>query len=217
MQADLEYHEELLPEAKQDFFAAAQEILNKLPPDIQKELQSKRDQAILDKAPKEDEDEDYPEDVDEENEEMDLEARDIEGVDAVAEQSESEAAPAKDSDLKKLYRKIAAETHPDKSAAKGLGKAGTKIAENIFKKAKEAYKDKNWYLLYSLALDLGLEVDDPTKEHLEWLEEDINSCQSKVKHLSQLIVWVWFTGDEMTKKMAIQNYFQQVYDYSIDI
>ena len=36
--ADLEYHESLLPDAKQEFFASAQEILNNLSPEIQKKI-----------------------------------------------------------------------------------------------------------------------------------------------------------------------------------
>ena len=41
--ADLEYHEELLPDAKQDFFAAAQEILSSLPSEIQEKIREERE------------------------------------------------------------------------------------------------------------------------------------------------------------------------------
>ncbi len=209
--ADLEYHEELLPDAKQEFFAEAQKILDNLPPEVQEQIKNKRDQKIIDDSTGDDEE---AVDAEEDSDTTDLVPSEME-ADEDPEHDELDPPVGKETDLKKLYRRIAAETHPDKSTAKGLGEAGIKIAVNIFKRAKEAYKAKNWYVLYSIALDLGLDVDDPKKEHLDWLKEDIQSGESKVKHLSQLIVWVWYTGDEESKRFALQNYFEQVYGYTI--
>ena len=199
VQADVNYHEELLPEAKQEFFSAAQEVLNNLPDDIQNKFEDKRNQKIIDNARKK------------------LEDNEAVKEDEVETETEAEEPTEKDSQVKKLYRKIASETHPDKCAARGLDTVASKLAENVFKKAKEAYKEKNWYILYSLAIDLGLDVPEPSKENLEWLLEDIKSGEGKVSHISQLIVWVWYTGDEEAKKFALRNYFEQVYDYVIDI
>jgi DnaJ-domain-containing protein 1 len=213
--ADLEYHEELMPDAKQEFFAEAQKIMDGLPADVQQQFKDKRDQKIINESLDENED---TEDVEDESEETDLAITEDETDGAAADDQDETGGPVnRESSLKKLYRKIAAETHPDKSTAKGLDGAGSKIAENIFKRAKEAYKDKNWYVLYSIALDLQLDVEDPKKEHLEWLQEDIKNGKSKVEHMAQLIVWVWYTGDEESKRFALQNYFQQVYDYTINI
>ena len=198
VQADVSYHKELLPDAKQEFFAAAQEILSNLPADVQKQFADKRDQKIID----------------------DTLSKQEASEDEEGEQITEEPVPPpsdKENQVKKLYRKIAAETHPDKCTARGLDVVASKIAETIFKKAKEAYKEKNWYLLYSLALDLGLDVPDPSEEHIEWLKDDIESGEGKVSHISQLIVWVWFTGDEESKKFALRNYFEQVYGYALDI
>ena len=47
--ADLEYHEELLPDAKQGFFEAAQKVLDTLPDHIQKEINDKRNQKIIER------------------------------------------------------------------------------------------------------------------------------------------------------------------------
>ena len=197
VQADVIYHEELLPDAKQEFFAAAQEILNNLPDDVKKQFTDQRNQKIIDDT---------------------LSNQETKEQEKESETEESELTPSdKENQIKKLYRKIAGETHPDKSTARGLDAGASKIAETIFKKAKEAYKEKNWYILYSLALDLGLDVPNPSKEHLEWLEDDIRNGQGKVSHMSQLIVWVWYTGDEEAKKFALRNYFEQVYDYVIGI
>jgi len=215
VQADVNYHEELLPEAKQEFFAAAQEILNNLPDHIKKQFADKRNQKIIDDALNRQEAQEDEEEPTEGNGEAE-EAPDTAEGEPEAE-SQPQASRDKETQIKKLYRKIAAETHPDKCTARGLDAAASKISETIFKKAKEAYREQNWYLLYSLAVDLGLDVPDPSKEHLDWLEDDIKSGEGKVSHMSQLVVWVWYTGDEESKKFALRNYFEQVYGYSLDI
>ena len=94
---------------------------------------------------------------------------------------------------------------------------GNAVLDQIFKKAKDAYESNNWYVLYSLSLDLDLDVPEPTDEHLSWLEEDIKLTAGRVSHMGGLLVWVWYTGDEDSKKFALRNYFEQVYDYTIDI
>ena len=53
VQADVNYHEELLPEAKQEFFSAAQEVLNNLPDDIQNKFERVPDCEFLTKIIKE--------------------------------------------------------------------------------------------------------------------------------------------------------------------
>ncbi len=64
---------------------------------------------------------------------------------------------------------------------------------------------------------MGLPVPDPAQEHSDWLEDDIKFTDDRVSHISQLVVWVWYAGDEESKKFALRNYFQQVYDYTLDI
>ena len=48
-------------------------------------------------------------------------------------------------DIKKLFYKIAAKTHPDKFASSGLAPEELSRIESIFKKAKSSYENGNWY------------------------------------------------------------------------
>jgi molecular chaperone GrpE (heat shock protein) len=116
--------------------------------------------------------------------------------------------------LKKLFYKIADLTHPDKAIARGDSQVQTKRLEAIFRKAKEAYNDLNWYVLYSIALDLGLPVEDPTEETITWLEADIKSTLGKISEIACLVVWVWYVGDTNSKNMAIASYLQQTFDFT---
>ena len=216
--ADLEYHEELLPDAKQEFFAAAQEVLDSLPADVQEKIRREREQKMLEKkraveaAQQQQEDEE----VEEENSSSELLITEEipEGTELNPDVETTEAPEVKQAEVKRMFRSIASVTHPDK-LGNDISSAQKSKLDKVFKKAKEAYTNDNWYVLYSICLDLGLEVPEPTKEHLEWLEEDIKFTSGKISHMGGLLVWVWYSGSEGDKEFALRNYFQQVYDYDL--
>ena len=141
-----------------------------------------------------------------------LESASDDDLEAVTERGELPAI--KESEIKKMFRAIASVSHPDK-LGKDVPSAQKVKLDKIFKKAKNAYTNGNWYILYSISLDLGLDAPEPTKEHSEWLEEDIKFTQNKVSHIESLLVWVWYSGDEDSRKFALRNYFQQVYDHTL--
>ena len=218
VQADLQYHEELLSDAKQEFFMAAQKVLDSLPPEVQKKINDERNKKIITRN-KEEEDK-ASEDTDEEEgpplSKLLMTEEFPEGIELNQAMGKAEMPEIKESEVKKMFRAIATVTHPDK-LTKSVSKREKKKLDQIFKKAKDAYESNNWYVLYSLSLDLDLDVPEPTDEHLSWLEEDIKLTAGRVSHMGGLLVWVWYTGDEDSKKFALRNYFEQVYDYTIDI
>ena len=131
----------------------------------------------------------------------------------------AEEAPDPDDDkadeLKKLYRKIAAVSHPDKAKASGASDREADRLEKIFIEAKQAHDKGNWYLLYSLALDLDLDVADPTQVLLDWLEEDIRQTMVSVSAFQNVLAWMWYNGSDQTKQVALTNFFEQVYGISL--
>ena len=151
--------------------------------------------------------------TDEENENTETALEDhpdIENLSAEDEPEELPAQPQKISELKKLFHKIAALTHPDKSAAKGLAPEEAKRLEGLFKHAKSAYESENWYILYSLATQLGIEVKSITEQHLDWVEDDIKATLSKIAHIGNLVAWGWYVGSKEAKEHAIRAYFFQM-------
>tara|TARA_R110002020_G_scaffold120471_4_gene274571 strand:+ start:924 stop:1652 length:729 start_codon:yes stop_codon:yes gene_type:complete len=219
-QADLEYHEVLLPEAKQEFFAKAQEVLDSLPPDIQKKIHEaralkmdERAEALRRAAEANEEEEPEEEEGDAVNEV--LLSEDVSDDSKQGPEIEIEDIPVpKEAEIKKMFRRIASVTHPDK-LGNDISSAQERKLDKIFKRAKDAYTNGNWYVLYSISLDLGLDVPEPTKEHSDWLVEDIKLTQDRISHIGSLLVWVWYTGDEDGKKFALENYFEQVYDHTL--
>ena len=221
--ADLEYHAELLPEAKLVFADAVNQVLKTLTDDEKAKIEEYRrqmhneavEQIKREHAAKEEETEKLNSGVSGVPATSDMVySEDFpEGLDLTEHVSNHEEADVKIAELKKLFYRIAAVTHPDKAAARGVSGLEAKRLEKLFRRATEAYNNLNWYVLYSIALDLDLSVDDPTEDNLSWLEEDIRLTMGKIAKVGNLIVWMWYTGNEMTKNMAMANYIKQVFDY----
>jgi hypothetical protein len=216
--ADLEYHEELISDAKREFFAKVDEIFNGLCEEDKKKINDAKKKRMEAQANRRESDISGDESEDEvcglpESEEM----LSTDPVDKEEGEEESVPPSVKSSDLRKLFHDIADLCHPDKTEARGLAAHEIKKLEKVFKEAQSAYKSGNWYLLYVIALDLGIDVDDPTADHVEWVEEDIKYTLEKISQIGTLVVWVWFNGDGLTKLLAMQNYFQQSFGYDLRI
>lgn len=218
-QADLEYHEELLPEAKQLFGEEISKIIASLSPEdqnlieeadrvrqeaFQKELERRMAESAVEAETEQDEDPTslIPGDSDTEEDENSLEG-------------ESTVPVSKAGELKKMFYRIAECTHPDKLSAKGYSKEEVTRLENIFKRARAAYTSDNWYQLYSIGLDLGIVLPDPSKENIKWVKEDIKNTLGAISKIAVLVVWVWYTGDDTSKFHALQCHFKQIYDLDL--
>jgi len=222
--ADLEYHDELLPDAKLNFAQEVSNILNSLTPEEKTKIDEHRKKSldeIYEQLKKESAERD-----DQENSANEEGASNVpapsdmlygeefpEGYDLSPHLNEAGEIDVKTTELKKLFYKIADLTHPDKTAARGASKLETKRLEKLFRRATEAYNNLNWYVLHSIAMDLDIDVEDPTEDHLKWLEDDIRLTMGQISQIGILVVWVWYTGNQMTKNMAMANYLKQAFDY----
>ena len=215
--ADLEYHEELMPEAKQEFMVLVNEIFQRLPLEEKKKINELREKRLREETERlAQEAEDSQEEGSEEEEEIAHTPDKGDELEELPEMEDIDVSPVKGSELKKLYYKVADKTHPDKVMARGASDVEAKRLEKMFMSAQAAYKNANWYVLYSLAMDLDIEVNDPTKETLLWLEEDIKGTMGKISHIASLLTWSWYVGNEGVKDHAIKSYFLQAYDYKLE-
>ena len=157
--ADLEYHEELISEAKREFFVKVEEIFNKLSPEDKKKINDVKMKKMLEQSKREADA--VPDSIEMEGlpDNEDLLSSDEEAPEDCKESTGG--ATVKSSGLRRLFHKIADICHPDKTEARGLPKHEIKKLEKIFKESQAAYKSGNWYLLYVIALDLDIDVEDP--------------------------------------------------------
>jgi hypothetical protein len=216
--ADLEYHQELFAEAKVEFNEEVTRLLKKLPPEEQARLQAIVDRKISEEiaqrmgaqAEEEEEAEEDPK-VTESNC-MDLVTTDIEPESKEGEEK-VDLEKSKLIELKRLFRKIAELTHPDKVAASGFSDQESTRLEKVFKRALEAYNDDNWYVVYSIALELQIPLDVESEDYIVWIDEDIRKTLSNISRIGNTVAWMWYVGDEASKAYAIKNYFEQIYGY----
>jgi hypothetical protein len=217
--ADLDYHEELVSDAKMQFNEAVAKTISELSPDDQQKIAEKDKQNQILHAER------IKEAI--RNSQIETEEKDEETLNDSTALTETDEVPdagpieepeeGKAADLKKLFYQIAALTHPDKAKVNEVSEREATKLEKIFKHAKQAYDDSNWYILYSIALDLGLPTDPPSREHLEWIEDDIRQTMASISQIGALVAWMWYAGDEVVKQMALANYFAQMYGISLTI
>jgi len=222
--ADLEYHEELVFEAKADFNEAFQDRIDNMSRRERKywtrnlhTLNDERAKQLLQQAEEEKQKRiDAETDKDQtgivKNKEVLMDAGT--GEEFYLNPDEVDTPDDdKSGVIKKLYRKIASETHPDKLVASGFSQREVERKEQIFMKAKEAYERENWYMIYSIAIDLGISPGDIDEKHIDWIEEDVKLTMGRISRIGQLFVWVWYTSTDEQKEKVMDQYFKQVYKW----
>jgi len=113
---------------------------------------------------------------------------------ALAEQEINESTP--DVPQKKLYRKIAKETHPDKYDQLDITENEKECLHDIFKRAAEAYETDDVPEMLRLALILDIDVQDmglDESEVLQFAEKAIIKTQAEMEKMAESFVWMWGT------------------------
>ena len=103
-----------------------------------------------------------------------------------------------DDTFKKVYRKVAGKTHPDK------GGDGDK-----FKKANEANKNKDLGALMEMADDLGIEVP-MDEEMLGSMRKQTTAIVKTVEKLKTTMAWAWVHTPKEQKKDLKQYILHQL-------
>ena len=226
--ADLEYHEELMTDAKVEFNEAFLDTISKWPRRKRvnwglhlKGVQDERAKKLVEEAEKQRQEKIAASEADQDtsiakNKEVFMDGETGEKFYMNSDEIVETDIDDKQSIIKKLYRKIASETHPDKLVASDFSQGEVARKESIFKKAKEAYERENWYTLYSVAVDLGIEVGEIDEKHIDWIEEDIKLTMGRISKMGQLFVWVWYTSTDEVKERVMDQYFKQVYNWPPD-
>ena len=84
---------------------------------------------------------------------------------------------------KKIFRQIAAITHPDK--------VKNELKKDSFLKAREAIENDDWFSLYQMGFDLGIELPDPTAEQIAWMEQEVEKLEVMINKVVSTIEWIY--------------------------
>jgi hypothetical protein len=194
--ADLEYYEDALKEAQEDFQEAFYEYskINNLgyskPEEQQQPTSTETTVSTF---------------VEEQIEEQYYQ-QDVPPIPETEE--EIEEPDEKDEDISKLYKKIASMTHPD-AIPKGEKEELKEKRIQQFMEAQEAHKNKNWFQLCQIAIDLGIEVPEPKKQHLKWMDQEAIRIRNRVEHIKSTFAWVWYNEEEeLRRHNLMKHYFQ---------
>ena len=121
----------------------------------------------------------------------------IEEASDISDDEEIPSKPPKNADIKKMYRKIAEKTHPDK--------IGDDSQAQIFSEAAEAYQENNVAKLLDLASSLNIEFTELSEETLKLLENNITSINQYILSKKSTSAWSWhMTQTDEDKKNVIK-------------
>tara|TARA_R100000234_G_scaffold115134_1_gene90860 strand:+ start:408 stop:1058 length:651 start_codon:yes stop_codon:yes gene_type:complete len=183
---DLEYHEDVFEEAKREFqkslFAYCDENGINYENDIIKEEERQVKVSDPDKVIFRD---------------RDGNASDEEMLEQVKKLEKQQ----KPDEIRKLFKKIATKTHPDKfSNAKNAEKA---INRQIFMQAKGAAEEHNYFKLQQIARRLGLDLPQIDPKRLKLMEKEAKRIKVKVLRIQKTAAWQWFDeeSDKEQKKL----------------
>lgn len=193
--AELDYYEEGLKEAQNEFQEAFYDYSQKNNLGYNKPQQSINSLST-----------DVSTFVENEQEEQTYEYHDTTSQQEQEVQNEPEE---KDEDLSKLFKKIASLTHPDIIPSNEKEELRQKRIQQ-FIEAQEAHKEKNWYKLCQIAISLGLEIPEPKRQHLKWMESEGVRIRNRIEHIKSTFAWVWYNEEDDKKDLVMRNYFRAI-------
>lgn len=119
----------------------------------------------------------------------------------IIEEEEEVVVKAEKSDkVKKLYRDIVKQTHPDKVTNKKLNE--------LYLKATQYYNENDLTGLYSVCSELDIEYDVEESDN-EFINIKIGQLKERIKFLESTFTWKWYsTQGKEAKDQLILTYIQ---------
>ena len=109
--------------------------------------------------------------------------------------------------IKKLFRKIAIMTHPDKLTK--LDDYERERKTELFLKAREAAEAGRWFALVSTANELGIETPNPDEEQVGLLNSESESIDNEIESIEATYAWLMYTlNTDEQRKLLMTTYLK---------
>ena len=109
--------------------------------------------------------------------------------------------------IKKLFRKIAIMTHPDKLTK--LDDFERERKTKLFLKAREAAEAGKWFALVDTAKALGIETPKPDEEQVDLLQNESESVDKDIKNIEASYAWVMYNLEtDEQRKLLMTTYLK---------
>jgi len=115
-----------------------------------------------------------------------------------------------DEDLKKLYRKIVRECHPDKLSYEIDPEKKIKL-KDMYNKAVIAKEEQNWALMVMIAVKLDIDLPKEAEYKMQKIKEETEELEKKINNITKSVPWKWFHSDEKTKEEIVNNYIERLF------
>jgi len=184
LKKDLEVSREIFQDAKRDF--------------------SKKFIERVEVVDKEESDSEEPETEEQPNSELSKNRR--KSKERISEKElDSYVREEKDSDIKKVFKQIAKKTHPDLLNFKSPFEKERK--ERLFKRAKTAAEEDDYFELSEIAKELKINVPNPKRKHLKMLYSSIQKVEQELKTIKGSVAWLWYHEEDPSRReMYMQRY-----------
>jgi len=118
----------------------------------------------------------------------------------------------RDSEVKKLFRKISLKIHPDKLVGLEDGYEKSKKTM-LYTKARQAWDDNDLITLAEIAEEIDIPVPEIDAARLKEAEKQIIAIKQEISHIESTIVWHWFfTEDSVKKQEILEQLFAKMYE-----
>jgi hypothetical protein len=106
--------------------------------------------------------------------------------------------------VEQLFRKIAAQTHPDKLIK--LDEDEREAKEKLFIEATKAKDEDNLMKLHVIAADLSIKVPDISLQDILMFEKRIQEIKQEIDSRKGTWVWAWLIAPKGKKEKIIEDY-----------
>lgn len=111
--------------------------------------------------------------------------------------------------MKKIYRKIVTDTHPDKLVNAKISEKEHSKKNEAYIKATVAFNKKDEDALIEIAVDLELEIDLPDEQIAKSLRSRGGKLEDQIAKIKSSPEWYWAHSDENRRLQIIKEICQR--------